>query len=240
MIEIIPAIDVIDGKCVRLTQGDFAVKTIYAENPIEVARCFEKSGLRCLHLVDLDGAKQGRIVNHAALREITLNTRLSVEFGGGISSESDLQSAFSAGASQVICGSVAVKDPALFEAWLGKYGPEKIVLAADVRQELVALSGWQASSQQHILEFLKYYLARGVEYVLCTDIECDGVLQGPAFGLYQKMMDAFPATKLIASGGVSSIEDIRRLEEIGVYAVVVGKAIYEGKIGLKDLAGYKC
>lgn len=240
MIEIFPAIDVIEGRCVRLTRGDFEDPTVYAENPVEVARCFAKAGFRRLHLVDLDGAKAGGVVNHGVLREICGNVNVSVEFGGGIADDADLRLVFESGAAQAICGSAAVLNPDRFSGWLRSFGAERIILAADARGEEVAISGWRRSAGRKVIDFIGAYAARGVQYVLCTDIERDGMMAGPAVDLYARIRAEFPELKLIASGGVSSLEDIRRLNDLGVYAVVVGKAIYEGRVRLKELAEFKC
>lgn len=234
-IEIIPAIDIIEGKCVRLTRGDYSTKKVYGEDPVEVAMEFERMGIRRLHVVDLDGARTGRLVNGDVLKAITSNTSLLVDFGGGIKTDDDIEKAFECGASQVTGGSIAVSDPDLFGSWLKKYGQEKIILGADVRDEKIAVSGWQKDTQMDLSSFLKGYIEDGVRYVVCTDIAKDGVLQGTATDLYRRILAQFPNMRLVASGGVSSLDDIRELQEIGVWGVIVGKAIYEKRICVEDL-----
>ena len=234
MIELIPAIDIIDGKCVRLTKGDYDQKTVYG-NPIDMAKEFERIGYNRLHVVDLDGAKSKHIVNDAVLRAITTETNLTVDFGGGIKTDEDLEKAFAAGASMVTVGSIAVTNPDLFMGWLEKYGAEKIILGADVRHGKISINGWKEDSDEDLLSFLEKYVNAGVKNVLCTEISKDGTLSGPAIDLYRQVMDAYPALHLIASGGVSSKEDIIALDAAGIPAVVFGKAIYEGKINLKEL-----
>lgn len=234
MIELIPAIDIIDGKCVRLTKGDYDQKTVYG-NPIDMAKEFERIGYTRLHVVDLDGAKSKHIVNDAVLRAITTETNLTVDFGGGIKTDEDLEKAFAAGASMVTVGSIAVTNPDLFMGWLEKYGAEKMILGADVRHGKISINGWKEDSDEDLLSFLEKYVNAGVKNVLCTEISKDGTLLGPAIDLYRQVMDAYPALHLIASGGVSSKEDIIALDAAGIPAVVFGKAIYEGKINLKEL-----
>ena len=236
MIEIIPAIDVIDGKCVRLAQGDFARKTIYNENPLEVAKTFETAGLQRLHIVDLDGAKNGKVVNLSVLETIANNTNLTIDFGGGIKTDDSIQAVFDAGAAMASIGSVAVKDAEKFFAWLEKYGGEKILLGADVNDEKLAINGWQTATEIEILPFLLEYYAKGVVQSFVTDISKDGLLQGSSNTLYAKILQSVPDLKLIASGGVSVIEDVDELEKIGCAGVIIGKAIYEGKINLNQLA----
>ena len=236
MIEIIPAIDLIDGKCVRLTQGDFTRKTIYNENPLKVAVEFEAAGLKRLHIVDLDGAKNGKVVNLNVLETIARSTNLTIDFGGGIKTDDDVQAVFDAGAAMASIGSVAVKDAERFFAWLEKYGGEKILLGADVNDEKLAINGWQTATEIEIVPFLRDYYAKGVTQSFVTDISKDGLLQGSSNALYKKILEAIPELKLIASGGVSRIEDVDELEKIGCAGVIVGKAIYEGKINLKQLA----
>lgn len=238
MLKIIPAIDIIDGKCVRLTQGDYDQKKIYNENPLEVAKEFEANGIKFLHLVDLDGAKSSGIVNWKVLNAITSQTNLKVDFGGGIKSEKDLEIAFDNGANQLNIGSTAVKDKELFLGWLGKYGSDKIILSADVKNEEIAVSGWQENSGINIFNFLADYIAKGINHVVCTDVSKDGTLQGTANELYSKILDQFPQIKLVASGGISKIEDVEALTKMPVYGVIIGKAIYENKIQLKDLRKY--
>ena len=234
MIELIPAIDIIDGKCVRLTKGDYDQKTVYG-NPIDMAKEFERIRYNRLHVVDLDGAKSKHIVNDAVLRAITTETNLTVDFGGGIKTDEDLEKAFAAGASMVTVGSIAVTNPDLFMGWLEKYGAEKMILGADVRHGKISINGWKEDSDEDLLSFLEKYVNAGVKNVLCTEISKDGTLSGPAIDLYRQVMDAYPALHLIASGGVSSKEDIIALDAAGIPAVVFGKAIYEGKINLKEL-----
>ena len=235
MIELIPAIDIIGGQCVRLTKGDYDQKTVYRDSPAEVAKEFEEIGFKRLHVVDLDGAKSKHIVNSEVLRRITTDTQLVVDFGGGIKTDEDIEKAFAAGASMVTIGSIAVTNPDLFMGWLEKYGAERIILGADVRHGKISINGWKEDSSEDLLPFLKKYVDAGVKNVLCTEISKDGTLTGPAIELYQSMMAAYPELHLIASGGVSSIDDIKALEAAGIPAVVFGKAIYEGKINLNEL-----
>lgn len=238
MIEIIPAIDLIDGKCVRLSQGDYAQKTVYNENPLEVAKMFADAGIRRLHLVDLDGAKAHHIVNHKVLERITSGTDLVVDFGGGLKSDDDLRIAFECGARMVTGGSIAVKNPDMFSSWISKFGAEKIILGADVKNEKIAVGGWLETTELELLPFIKEYIRQGINKIICTDISKDGMLQGPALELYKKMLAAQPDMYLIASGGVSSIRDIELLHEAAVPAVITGKAIYEGRITLKELSRF--
>lgn len=233
--EIIPAIDIIDGKCVRLTQGDYARKKVYNEDPLEVAKGFQDAGLKRLHLVDLDGAKQKHIVNYKVLERIASGTGLHIDFGGGVKSDEDLKIAFDSGARQVTGGSIAAKDPEIFKSWLSKYGPEKIILGADVKDRKIAVSGWQEETDLDLFAFLEDYRAAGARYTICTDVSKDGLLQGPATDLYQEIGEREPEYNLIASGGVSHEGDLDELIEAGVYGVIIGKAIYEGRITLKDL-----
>jgi phosphoribosylformimino-5-aminoimidazole carboxamide ribotide isomerase len=235
MIELIPAIDIIDGQCVRLTKGDYDQKTVYRDSPAEVAKEFEQIGFKRLHVVDLDGAKSKHIVNDQVLQAITTETKLTVDFGGGIKTDEDIEKAFAAGASMVTVGSIAVTNPELFIGWLEKYGPERMILGADVRHGKISINGWKEDSEEDLLPFLKKYIDAGVRNVLCTEISKDGTLSGPAIDLYQKMMAAYPQLHLIASGGVSSIDDIKALDAAGIPAVVFGKAIYEGRIDLNQL-----
>ncbi len=238
MIEIIPAIDIIDGKCVRLSQGDYERKTVYSEDPLEMAKEFEAYGIRRLHVVDLDGAKSKHVVNYRVLDRIASRTSLKIDFGGGVKSDEDLVIAFENGAEMVTIGSVAVKNPELFLKWLQRFGNEKIILGADVKNDLIAINGWKDDSQQELIPFLENYIDKGVTKVLCTDISRDGMLQGPATDLYKQVMERFPALQLAASGGVSSIDDIDALNQAGIPAVVFGKAFYEGRITLKQLNDY--
>ena len=233
-IELIPAIDIINGQCVRLTKGDYDQKTVYGK-PLDMALEFERIGFERLHVVDLDGAKSKHIVNDGVLKEITSQTRLTVDFGGGIKTDEDLEKAFASGAAMVTVGSIAVTEPERFMGWLEKYGAEKMILGADVRHGKISINGWKEDSAEDLLPFLKKYIDAGVKNVLCTEISKDGTLAGPAIDLYQRMMEASPELHLIASGGVSSIADIEALDAEGIPAVVFGKAIYEGKIDLKEL-----
>ena len=234
-IEQIPAIDIIDGKCVRLTKGDYDQKTVYSDSPVDLAKEFEQLGFQRLHVVDLDGAKSKHIVNDGVLRCLTSETHLTIDFGGGIKTDEDIEKVFDAGASMVTVGSIAVTHPELFSRWLQKYGAERIILGADVRNGKISINGWKEDSSEELLPFLKKYVNLGVRNVLCTEISKDGTLQWPATELYQKVMAAYPTLHLIASGGVSSIEDIVNLDAAGIPAVVFGKAIYEGKIDLRKL-----
>ena len=234
MIELIPAIDIINGQCVRLTKGDYDQKTVYGK-PLDMALEFERIGYKRLHVVDLDGAKSKHIVNDAVLREITSSTNLVVDFGGGIKTNEDIEKAFAAGASMVTIGSIAVTNPDLFMGWLEQYGTDRMILGADVRHGKISINGWKEDSAEDLLPFLKKYVDAGVRNVLCTEISKDGTLTGPAIELYQEIMDAYPQLHLIASGGVSSLNDIIALNAAGIPAVVFGKAIYEGKINLKEL-----
>lgn len=235
MIELIPAIDIINGQCVRLTKGDYSQKTVYRDSPADVAKEFETIGFKRLHVVDLDGAKSKHIVNSPVLRRITTETHLTVDFGGGIKTEDDIEDAFSAGAAMVTVGSIAVTNPDLFLGWLEKYGAERMILGADVRQGKISINGWKEDSSEELLPFLRKYVDAGVRNVLCTEISKDGTLAGPAIDLYTQVMDAYPQLHLIASGGVSSKEDIFALDAAGIPAVVFGKAIYEGRINLHEL-----
>lgn len=236
MIQIIPAIDIIDGKCVRLTQGDYNQKKEYNSYPLEIAKSFEDAGLTRLHLVDLDGARQKRIINHRVLEQIATHTRLHIDFGGGVQSNEDLDIAFNAGARQVTGGSVAVRNRPLFESWVEKYGSEKIILGADAQAEKIAVSGWQEATEVSVFDFVEDFAGRGIRYVISTDVAKDGLLQGPSFQLYDQLQKRCPQIQLIASGGVSNLDDVIRLDEMGVFGVIVGKAIYEGRITLKQLS----
>ena len=235
MIELIPAIDIINGQCVRLTKGDYDQKTVYRDSPAEVAKEFEAIGFRRLHVVDLDGAKSKHIVNDAVLTAITTDTNLIVDFGGGIKTDEDIEKAFAAGASMVTVGSIAVTQPDLFMGWLDKYGPERMILGADVRHGKISINGWKENSTEDLLPFLRKYIEAGVRNVLCTEISKDGTLSGPAISLYSEVMNTYPELHLIASGGVSSLDDIKALDAAGIPAVVFGKAIYEGRINLREL-----
>jgi phosphoribosylformimino-5-aminoimidazole carboxamide ribotide isomerase len=235
-VRIIPAIDIINGQCVRLTQGNYAAKTIYATDPVAVAQSFEAQGAKYLHLVDLDGAKARKIVNHAVLENIAKATNLTIDFGGGIQSDEDIQRAFDSGASQITGGSIAVKNPDLFLSWLAKYGAEKIILGADVKDEQIAVSGWEETTTLGLYDFLGKYTKAGIKYVVCTDIQKDGLLQGASTELYKYILAEFPALHLIASGGVSSTQDLLGLEKIGVDGAIIGKALYEQRLTWQDLA----
>ncbi|MCW3125108.1 MAG: 1-(5-phosphoribosyl)-5-((5-phosphoribosylamino)methylideneamino) imidazole-4-carboxamide isomerase [Bacteroidetes bacterium] len=232
---IIPAIDIIDGKCVRLTQGDYAQKTVYSDSPLEIAKQFEGAGITRLHVVDLDGAKSHHVVNHKILEAIASHTSLQVDFGGGIKSDADISTAFDCGAAQVTVGSIAVKDCELTLSWLSKYGSEKIILGADVRDGMIAINGWRESGNIPLNTFLTDYMSAGMRYVICTDIARDGMLSGPAIELYGSIIKKFPNIKLIASGGISDAGDLGKLSEAGLYGAITGKAIYEGKISLAQL-----
>ena len=235
---IIPAIDLIDGKCVRLTQGDYNQKTVYNEDPLAVAREFEAAGLTRLHVVDLDGARGGGIVNHKVLERIAGGTNMKIDWGGGMKSDEDLRIAFEAGAHQVTGGTIAVKKPEVFLGWLDRYGAEKIILGTDVRGDKIAVSGWEEASDRELFEFLADYVARGVRYTICTDVSKDGLLQGTARELYGRIRREQPEVSLIASGGVTTTDDLDALAKLDCYGVIVGKAIYEGRIALEELVKY--
>ncbi len=235
MIQLIPAIDIIEGQCVRLTKGDYDQKTVYG-SPLEMALEFERLGFKRLHMVDLDGAKSRHIVNGEVLSQITQHTHLVVDFGGGIKTDEDIEKAFDCGAQMVTVGSIAVTEPQRFIGWMEKYGADRLILGADVRNGKISINGWKEDSQEDLLPFLKKYVEAGVKHVLCTEISKDGTLTGPAIDLYRQVMEAYPGLHLIASGGVSSIDDIEALDQAGIPAVVFGKAIYEGKIDMKALA----
>ena len=235
---IIPAIDVIDGKCVRLSKGDYNTKKIYNEHPLEIAKQYEAHGIEYLHLVDLDGAKASHIVNHKVLEDIATKTSLKIDFGGGLKTDDDLRIAFESGAGQITGGSIAVKQPNVFKNWLSKFGTDKIILGADANNEKIAISGWLEESDEELIPFVQNYLKEGVSYVICTDIAKDGMLQGPSFDLYKKMLEQLPNVKLIASGGISKFDELPKLAELGCEGTIVGKAIYENKISLKQLEDY--
>jgi phosphoribosylformimino-5-aminoimidazole carboxamide ribotide isomerase len=232
---IIPAIDLIDGKCVRLTQGDYAQKKVYNEDPLEVALAFEDAGIQRLHLVDLDGAKAKRIINHKVLEKIATKTQLQIDFGGGLKSDQDLRIAFESGAHQVTGGTIAVKEPEVFLRWLEQYTPEKIILGADFKNGKIAVSGWQEASDRELFEFLKSYYEKGVRYTISTDVSKDGLLQGSAVETYQEIREALPELQLIASGGVTQMDELIKLAEMDCYGAIIGKAIYEGNLTLKQL-----
>jgi phosphoribosylformimino-5-aminoimidazole carboxamide ribotide isomerase len=236
--EIIPAIDLIGGKCVRLSQGDYSSKIEYHDDPLEMAKRFEGVGIRRLHLVDLDGAKAKKIVNADVLERICAGTSLQVDFGGGIQSDEEIQKAFLLGAKQVTGGSIAVKNPELFQTWIEKYGFEKIILGADAKDRKIAVGGWEETTSVELIPFVRDYVASGIRYVICTDVAKDGLLQGPSTQLYIDMMSEIPGVKLIASGGVSCMQDLEDLQKSGVYGAIVGKAYYEGRVTLEQLASF--
>jgi phosphoribosylformimino-5-aminoimidazole carboxamide ribotide isomerase len=235
MIEIIPAIDIIDGKCVRLTQGDYGQKKVYNENPLSVAKMFEDSGIKRLHLVDLDGAKSNHVLNARTLDRIVSRTSLIVDFGGGIKSDDDINLVFNCGAAQVTIGSIAVTIPEMFIRWIQKFGPEKIILGADVKDNKIAIGGWNSISDNNLVDFLQFYVEKGVKYIICTDISKDGMLQGSSLNLYNELVVSFPNTKIIASGGITNVNEIENLDSQGIFGVIIGKALYEGIIQLHDL-----
>ncbi|MBW3468635.1 1-(5-phosphoribosyl)-5-[(5-phosphoribosylamino)methylideneamino]imidazole-4-carboxamide isomerase [Arthrospiribacter ruber] len=235
---IIPAIDIIGGKCVRLTQGDYSKKKEYHNSPLEMAKRFEDAGIKRLHLVDLDGAKAKKIVNKEVLKDIVQGTSLQVDFGGGVQSDEDITLAFELGAHQLTGGSIAVKNPEMFESWITRFGGERIILGADAKDRKIAISGWEETTSMDLIEFIKDYYAKGVSYVICTDVAKDGLLQGPSVDLYKEILQEIPEIKLIASGGVSKLQDLEELQKTGVYGAIVGKAYYEGKISLEDLAKF--
>lgn len=232
---IILAIDIIDGKCVRLTKGDYSTQKMYNENPLEVAKSFEAHGIEYLHLVDLDGAKSNQIVNYKILEQIATKTSLKIDFGGGLKSDADLKIAFESGANQITGGSIAIKQPAIFKNWIKEYGADKIILGADAKNEKVAISGWLEESTVELIPFIQNYQQEGIEYVICTDIFKDGMLEGPSFELYQRIIEQTNGIKLIASGGISTFEELPKLAELGCEGTIIGKAIYEGRISLKQL-----
>jgi phosphoribosylformimino-5-aminoimidazole carboxamide ribotide isomerase len=241
---IIPAIDIIEGKCVRLTKGDYGTKKVYNENPLDVAKQFEASGIEYLHLVDLDGAKEQHIVNYKILEQIASKTSLKIDFGGGLKTNEDLYIAFNSGAKQITGGSIAIKDPKTFEGWILKYGSQKIILGADCKEGKIAISGWKEKSNEDIIPFVRGYQKKRIQYVICTDISKDGMLEGPSLELYKKIILECSSSsdgqsiKLIASGGVSSLEDVNNLKDLGCEGVIIGKALYEGHIQLRDLERY--
>ncbi|MFH7001465.1 1-(5-phosphoribosyl)-5-[(5-phosphoribosylamino)methylideneamino]imidazole-4-carboxamide isomerase [Flavobacterium bizetiae] len=235
---IIPAIDIIDGKCVRLSKGDYDTKIIYNENPLEVAKSFEGHGIEYLHLVDLDGAKSSKIVNYKILEQIATQTSLKIDFGGGLKSDEDLKIAFESGANQITGGSIAVKNRAIFEKWISEYGSDKIILGADAKDEKVSISGWLEDSNEDLIPFIQDYQSKGIQYVICTDIAKDGMLEGPSFDLYEKILKEAIGVKLIASGGISTFDELPKLAELGCEGTIIGKAIYEGRITLKQLENF--
>jgi phosphoribosylformimino-5-aminoimidazole carboxamide ribotide isomerase len=236
MIEIIPALDIMDGKCVRLSQGDYDQKKVYDEDPLEVAKRFEDFGLHRLHLVDLDGAKADKVINYKVLERIASRTSLIIDFGGGLKSDYDLQIAFDNGAEMVTGGSIAVKNPEMFQRWIDKFGEQSIILGADCRDNRIAVCGWTENTEEDIFAFIENWRKQGISKVICTDISKDGMLEGPNVELYRKIKEQDPEIHLIASGGVGCMEDIDRLEEACISGVIIGKAIYEGKIDLKELS----
>lgn len=232
---IIPAIDIIEGKCVRLSKGDYSTKKVYNEHPLEVAKAFEGVGIEYLHLVDLDGAKSKHIVNYKVLEQIASQTNLKIDFGGGLKSDQDLRIAFESGARQITGGSIAVKEPEVFKGWLHSYGADKIILGADAKDEKVAISGWLESSKEDLIPFIKAYQKEGVKYVICTDISKDGMLEGPSFELYSRILEQVPEINLIASGGISHFDELGKLASMGCEGTIIGKAIYENRISMKQL-----
>ena len=232
---ILPAIDIINGQCVRLTKGDYDTKKVYNENPLEVAKAFEDSGIEYLHVVDLDGAKASHIVNYKVLETIASKTNLKIDFGGGLKSNEDLRIAFESGANQITGGSIAVKNPEVFQGWISTYGADKIILGADCKDENIAISGWQEESDLKVIPFINDYQSKGIAYVICTDISKDGMLKGPSFDLYKRILNENSEIKLIASGGISQFDELPRLAEMGCEGVIIGKAIYENKISLKEI-----
>ena len=239
---IIPAIDIIEGKCVRLTKGDYNTKKIYNEDPLEVAKEFEAAGIQYLHIVDLDGAKANKIINHKTLEQIASKTNLKIDFGGGLKSDKDLEIAFNSGANQITGGSIAVKNPIIFESWIAKFGEEKIILGADFYPDTkggkIATNGWQEKSELVLIPFIQSYQKKGIHYLICTDISKDGMLQGPSFDIYSEILSETTNLKLIASGGISTFDEIPKLASIGCEGVIIGKAIYENKISLKQLENF--
>ena len=235
---IIPAIDIIDGKCVRLSKGDYSTKIIYNENPLEVAKSFENHGIEYLHLVDLDGAKSSEIVNYKIIEQIAAKTNLKIDFGGGLKSDKDVKIAFESGANQITGGSIAIKNSELFEKWISYYGSEKVILGADALNEKVAVSGWLENSNVDLIPFIKNYQSKGIQYVICTDISKDGMLEGPSFELYSRILSEILNIKLIVAGGISTFEELPKLAEMGCEGTIIGKAIYEGRITLKQIKNY--
>lgn len=236
--EIIPAIDIMDGRCVRLTEGDYSTRKQYHANPVEVARSFEEAGVKRLHVVDLDGARAGKVINLSTLEGICSNTSMIIDFGGGVRKDEDLQAAFDAGAAMVTCGSVAVKNPDLAARWVARYGAEKLILGADVKNGHIAVSGWEEESRLALQPFLENYLQMGFKTVICTDISKDGKLQGPSFGLYEELLSSFPSMHLIASGGITTLQDLHALKDAGLFGAIVGKALYEGRIHLDEIESF--
>ncbi len=236
---VVPAIDIIDGKCVRLTQGDYGKKKVYREDPVEVALEFQDADLDCLHLVDLDGARKGHVVNWEVIRDIQEKTALSVDFGGGVKTEAEVEQLLDLGVHQINVGSLAVKEPDTFSKWLRKYGSENFILSADVKNGNVAINGWLEDTQFRLFDIVERFESEGLEFLTCTDISTDGMLEGPNIGLYKKLIKRFPKLKVVASGGVSSLHDLEELKYAKVYGVIIGKAIYEGKIKLEELKAFQ-
>ena len=235
MIKIIPAIDIINGKCVRLTKGDYTTEKIYSENPVDIAKSYEDIGIKYLHVVDLEGAKSDQLQNAATLKKITDAVKMKIDFGGGIKSDAAIEEAFANGADAVTVGSIAVKDPALTRKWIDKYGAEKIILGADIKDYKISFNGWKSSSNFDLFDFVENYIKAGIKKIISTDISCDGTLLGPNFQLYQKLKDKFTELEIIASGGISNIDEVHKLNEMNIDGVIIGKAIYENKIQLDDL-----
>lgn len=240
MITIIPAIDIIDGKCVRLSKGDFDTQIIYNQDPVEAARQFRDNGFKRLHLVDLDGARTRKIVNWKVLERIASKTELVIDFGGGVQSDDDLKIAFNSGAEMITAGSIAVRNPEIVQRWLLVYGAEKIILGADVKNGKIAIHGWRDEAECDLYQFLDTYIEKGITQTICTDVSRDGLLRGPAFELYREIKKRCPSLRLIASGGIGNIDDVYRLNDNGIDAVIIGKALYEGRIRLKDLKEFLC
>ncbi len=238
MIEIIPAIDLIDGKCVRLSQGDFESKKVYSENPLSIAKSFEDAGVKRLHIVDLDGAKNGKIMNQSVLESIASNTNLIIDMGGGVRTEQDVNLLLNSGAKYVSVGSIAYKNPGLFASWLNQFGANSFLLGADVKEEKVAVHGWLENTDLSVLDFIETNTKLGINNIFCTDIATDGMLSGPSIDLYKKILQQFPSINLIASGGVSNMNDVHALNEIGCHGVIVGKAIYEERISMNEITEF--
>ena len=237
-IRLVPAIDIIDGSCVRLTKGDYSTKKEYASDPLQIAQQFEAAGITHLHVVDLDGAKAGKVLNWSVVERICKETNLNVDFGGGVRTTAEVEKLFSLGVKQITGGSIAVKNKALFLEWLATYGGDKIILGVDVKDEMVAISGWEETTSLHIFDFLEEYIAKGIKYIICTDISKDGMLQGTSNDLYKKIQEKYPELNIIASGGVASMEDIHTLNEMNTEGVIFGKAFYEGKISIEELQSF--
>jgi phosphoribosylformimino-5-aminoimidazole carboxamide ribotide isomerase len=235
MITVIPSIDILEGKCVRLEQGDYRIKKVYDADPLDVAMTFQDNGFTRLHIVDLDGARSSHVVNWSVLERLAARTSLNIDFGGGIKTDDDLRIVFGSGASMATIGSIAIRDKALFLSWITAYGPDKIILGADVKDQHIAISGWQEVTDIGIMPFLTEYTENGVKEVLCTDVSKDGMLKGASFDLYQMILEKFPAIRLLASGGITSVDDLEKLDRLGVSGAIIGKAYYEGRLSLKDL-----